>query len=95
MIHRYSFPTESKAKEFLTKLIPINSKAEWNQLTVTELTDGVVVLGFEDKYTYDVQTKLSVLAEKGLTYNINIYWNSKPPLAWKPFEVFPLTPSHF
>ena len=101
-MNRYSFLNEAQAISLVEAMMPktadlkgVVPKTFLTDLAILDSVDGIVVLGFEDKYTYDVQTKLSVLVEKGLSYNINIYFNTIPPKEWDEFEIFPKTPSHF
>lgn len=102
MIHRYSFPSEAKAISLVALLMPKTedlkgevAEPHLTDLSILEECEGVVVWGFEDKYTYNPTTKLSVLTEKGLTFNMDVYWATEAPLAWKLYEIFPKTPSHF
>ncbi len=88
MIHRYSFPTEIKAKEL------INTLELKEGQTTSNLIDGIVVIGFEDKYEYDEETSESILIKKGETFNVNVWFKNTPPKEWDNFEVFPKTPNH-
>jgi hypothetical protein len=93
-MNRYSFQSEQQAKELITKLLPKDAKIEWNKLTVSEHTHGLQIWGFEDKYSFDAETKESVLIEKGLTFNVDVVWKDTPPIEWDKYEVTPTTPSH-
>ena len=83
MIKKYSFPTEVKAKELIALL------SDEPNPTVTETTHGIVILGFQDKY--DIEGNL---IEKGLSYDVDIFWKDLPNEDWTEYEVNPATPNH-
>lgn len=87
-MRRYSFLTEKLATDLIAKL-----NLEQGQ-TTSELIAGIMVWGFEDKYSFDEQTKESVLIEKGTSFNVDVVWKDTPPIEWNKYEVKPLTPSH-
>lgn len=94
MIKRYSFPSEAKAKELILKLAPEKFEGTFNQLTTTEKTHAIVCLGFQDKYSFDIDTKESVLVSKGLTYDVDVMWKDSPSYGWSAYEVNVKTPNH-
>ena len=88
MIKRYSFTTEEKAKELITTL-----ELEEGQ-TTSDLIEGIVIWGFEDKYEYNEETEEQILISKGETFDVDIYWKLEIPTIWDEFEINPKTPSH-
>ena len=103
---RYSIPTKTKAKNLILPLAPIDTEnpIEWNKLTVTEKTHGIMIWGFEDKripildaegmQTFDADGEPLVDIIKGTTYNVDVVWKGEQPVKWEQYEVNPLTPSH-
>ncbi len=103
---RYSIPTKTKAKNLILPLAPIDTEnpIEWNKLTVTEKTHGIVVLGFQDKSTpildaegmptFDADGLPLVDIIKGTTYDVDILWKGEQPTAWEQYEINPVTPNH-
>jgi len=87
-MNRYSFSTEAQAQELIAML-----ELKEGQ-TVSELIHGIQIWGFEDKYSFDSETKESILIKKGLTFNVDVVWKDTPPIEWDKYEVFPKTPSH-
>ena len=88
MIKRYSFATEQQAKELILGL-----GLEPNQTTSKDI-QGIVLLGFQDKYKFNEDTQESELVKKGLTYDLDIMWRNEPNKDWLKFEVTPKTPNH-
>jgi len=88
MIKKYSFPTEVKAKELIALL------SDEPNPTVTETTHGIVILGFQYKYSFNEETQESVLIEKGTTFDVDIFWKDLPNESWLEYEVNPSTPNH-
>ena len=103
---RYSIPTKTKAKNLilLLALLDTENPIEWNKLTVTETTHGIVVLGFQDKRTpildidgmptFDADGLPLVDIIKGTTYDVDILWKGEQPTAWEQYEINPVTPNH-
>lgn len=87
-MNRYSFLTEKLATDLIATL-----KLKEGQ-TTSELIAGIQVWGFEDKYSFDAETKESVLIEKGTTFNVDVIWKDEQPIEWKQYEIFAKTPSH-
>ena len=83
MIKRYSITSEQIAKDLILLL-----SDEINP-TVTEFTQAIVCLGFQDVYN-----KEGELIKEGLTYDIDIFWKDEPLEEFNEFEVNPITPNH-
>lgn len=88
MIKRYSIPTKQKAKELIALL------SDEPNPTITETTHAIVCLGFQDKYIFNEETQESELIEKGLTYDVDVFWKDEPNESWNEFEITPATPNH-
>jgi hypothetical protein len=105
-MNRYSFTTKTKAKNLILPLTPIDTEnpIEWNKLTVTEKTHGIMVWGFEDKQvpildaegmqTFDADGLPLVDIILGTSYNVDVVWKGEQPSEWEQYECFPTTPSH-
>tara|TARA_R110000803_G_C11903913_1_gene312435 strand:- start:104 stop:424 length:321 start_codon:yes stop_codon:yes gene_type:complete len=101
---RYSIPTKTKAKNLILPLAPIDTEIEWDKLTVTEKTHGIMIWGFEDKQipildaddmpTFNEDGEPLVDIIEGTTYNVDVVWKGEAPTAWEQYEINPLTPSH-
>lgn len=65
-----------------------------NRLKDLKGTIGIVHLGFQDVWSYDVETQKSILVKKGLTYDVDILWENEASEAFKEYEVHPTTPNH-
>ena len=68
MIHRYSFLTEKIALSLVELMMPKTviagetpTKTYLTDLSILDSCEGVVVWGFENKYTYNSTTKVSTL----------------------------------
>jgi hypothetical protein len=96
MVKRYSIPTEKKAKELILNLASQNNEEEqdFKQITITEFTNGIVVLGFQNVYKFNEETQESELIKEGTTYDIDIFWKVEPLEEFNQFEVNPKTPNH-
>mgnify|MGYP003624789842 CR=1 FL=1 len=94
MIKRYSFPTESEAQELILKLAHEKNESAFDKITTTDLTNGIVCLGFQDIYKYDQETETSVLIHQGLTYDVDVFWKDEENSDWLDYEVNPVTPNH-
>ena len=85
-------------------LAPIDTEIEWDKLTVTEKTHGIMIWGFEDKQipildaddmpTFNEDGEPLVDIIEGTTYNVDVVWKGEAPTAWEQYEINPLTPSH-
>jgi len=93
-VKRYSFQTEAKAEELILKLANIDNDLDFDKITVTETTHGIVCLGFQNIYEYDELTEENVLVKEGLTYDVDIFWRGSSAWGWGKYEVIPNTPSH-
>ena len=83
MIRRYSFPTEQVAKDLIALL------SDEPNPTVTETTNAIVCLGFQDEYNEEGE-----LIEEGIAYNVDVMWKNEAINAWLQYEVTPNTPNH-
>ena len=92
-IKRYSIPTEQKAKELILALAP-NTELEFNKITTTETTCGIVCLGFQHVYKFNKETQESELIKEATTYDVDVFWKAEPNENWLEFQVEPNTPNH-
>ena len=105
MIKRYSIPTEQKAKELILALAP-NTELDFNKITTTETTCGIVCLGFQHVYKYNEETNERELIKEATTYDVDVFWKAENTIdeegnlvvptfgEWDAFEVEPNTPNH-
>ena len=93
-VKRYSFPTEAKAQELILKLAHEENELTFDKITTTDLTHGIVCLGFQDVYEYNEDTKTSELIHQGLTYDVDVFWKDLQGDKWLDYEVNPVTPNH-
>jgi len=94
MIKQYSIPTEAIASELILALAHKENELPFNKITATETTHGIVILGFQYKYSFNEETQESVLIEKGTTFDVDIFWKDLPNESWLEYEVNPSTPNH-
>ena len=94
MIKKYSFQTEQQAKNLILLLVDSDNELEFNKITTTKYTYGIVMLGFQDVYQFNEETEESILIKEGLTYDVDIFWKVEPLEEFNQFEVNPKTPNH-
>jgi len=94
MIKRYSFQTKQQAKNLILLLVDSDNELEFNKITTTKYTYGIVILGFQHEYEYNEETNESVLIKEGMTYDVDIKWFNVPNDNFNEFEVNPNTPNH-
>jgi hypothetical protein len=92
---RYSFKDEEQAKNLILNLISYEEEniPDFKKVRVTDSTHGIVVLGFQDKYTYNEKKREMVLVKKATTFDVDVMWKSENK-KWAKYEVKPLTPNH-
>ena len=103
MIKRYSFQTEQQARELILALAHEDNELTFDKITGTKTTAGIVCLGFQDKYGWDLteddenylENREWVLIQEGLTYDVDVFWRDKVKYGWGIYEVEPKTPNHF
>ena len=103
MTKRYSFQTEQQAIELILLLAHEDNELTFDKITGTKTTAGIVCLGFQDKYGWDLaeddenylENREWVLIQEGLTYDVDVFWRNLPNEDWVEFEVEPKTPNHF
>ena len=107
MIKRYSFDSEAQAQELILTLIPNKADEDstlpdFKMIRVTETTQGIVVLAWQNKYGWDLaeddenylENREWVLIQEGLTYDVDVFWRDKVKYGWGIYEVEPKTPNH-
>lgn len=85
---RYSLPSEQIAKDLILQLVGEDNDLEFNRITVTDTTHGIVCLGFQHKYDEEGE-----LVEESLTYDVDVAWKELNE-NWLEYEVNPDTPNH-
>ena len=93
-VKRYSFPTEAKAEELILKLAHVDNALYFNEITVTNTTDGIACLRFQNTYKYNLDTEENELIKKGVTYDVDVFWKGQSAWGWGKYEVTPNTPNH-
>jgi len=102
MTKRYSFQTEQQAIELILALAHEDNELTFDKITGTKTTAGIVCLGFQDKYGWDLaeddenylENREWVLIQEGLTYDVDVFWRDKVKYGWGIYEVEPKTPNH-
>ena len=103
MIKRYSFLNKEQARELILALAHEDNELTFDKITGTKTTAGIVCLGFQDKYGWDLaeddenylENREWVLIQEGLTYDVDVFWRNKVKYGWGIYEVEPKTPNHF
>ena len=93
IIKRYSFPDLETAKNLILSLLPEDNIITFDNISITENTHCIVILGFQNKYEYDLETEQNILVHQGITYDVDIMWKTEFD-GFAEFEVFPNTPNH-
>ena len=102
MTKRYSFSNEQQARELILALAHEDNELTFDKITGTKTTAGIVCLGFQDKYGWDLaeddenylENREWVLIQEGLTYDVDVFWRDKVKYGWGIYEVEPKTPNH-
>jgi len=91
---QYSFPSEEIAKELILALASEDNELPFDKIRGTETTYGIVCLGFQHKYEYDLETEDIVLVKEATTYDVDVAWKGRSGYGWSSYEVNPSTPNH-
>ena len=96
MNKKYIFTSEAEAEGMILSLATANEDGElpnFREVRNTPTTYGVVVLGFQNKGHFDVDTDTYVIDEVGTTFNVDVAWKTVND-SWSQYEVFPTTSNH-
>ena len=96
MNKKYIFTSEAEAETMILGLAQQDENGNlpnFREVRNTPTTYGVVVLGFQDKGHFDVDTDTYVIDEVGTTFNVDVAWKTVDT-SWDAYEVHPVTSNH-
>ena len=96
MNKKYIFNTEAEAEEMILALAQLDEDGNlpnFRDVKRTEVTKGIVILGFQDKLGLDEESGEFVITEEGTNFNVDVSWITVNE-DWNSFETLPETSNH-